>query len=288
MSLSNDTIALSPAGPFHPGELVQATVTRGIENMDGESLAAPFVWQFRTAASGGTGLFSDSGQRLGNGSQAVALGDLDGDHDLDAFVANGYQPNDVWFNDGSGTFIDSGQALGDSSARSVAIGDLDGDGALDAFVGNYGANKVWLNQDRTPGDFDNDLDVDRDDLFVWQAGFGIASGAQLGHGDADGDFDVDGNDFLLWQNHFGMGGETSGPAGMGAGSRARAEPPPSRYSTRVATTPAPLRANVVDRLFAELITPQETRDSAVNLHEFFLMDPLLEGPGNARSSPNAA
>ncbi|MBC8422446.1 MAG: right-handed parallel beta-helix repeat-containing protein, partial [Chloroflexi bacterium] len=85
-------------------------------------------------------------------SRAVALGDVDGDGDLDAFVANSHdaygQGNKVWLNDGTGIFSDSGQSLGDSYSRDVALGDVDGDGDLDAFVGNSNSqpNKVWLNQ----------------------------------------------------------------------------------------------------------------------------------------------
>ena len=46
------------------------------------------------------------------------------------------QPNTVWTNDGTGTFSNSGQALGGSRSYSVALGDLDGDGDLDAMAGN--------------------------------------------------------------------------------------------------------------------------------------------------------
>ncbi len=138
----------------------------------------------------GTGNFTDSGQRLGNSfTWSVALGDLDGDGDLDAFVANSDvsepQPNEVWLNDGSGSFADSGQRLGAEVSRGVALGDLDGDGDLDAFVANgdpeFGGgepNTVWLNdgsgafsdsnqrlgnevsQDAALGDLDGDGDLD--------------------------------------------------------------------------------------------------------------------------------
>jgi hypothetical protein len=48
-------------------------------------------------------------------------------------------------------------------------------------------------------DFNDDRDVDADDLAIWQAGFGLTGTAQHNQGDADFDLDVDGADFLLWQ-----------------------------------------------------------------------------------------
>ena len=60
-------------------------------------------------------------QSLGSSaSNSVALGDLDGDGDLDAMVANFLQPNHVWTNDGTGTFTNSGQTLGSDFSNSVA------------------------------------------------------------------------------------------------------------------------------------------------------------------------
>lgn len=102
------------------------------------------------------GLPQDSGQTLeGPGSDAVALGDVDGDGDLDAFVANNVlfrmegpsdpAANEVWLNDGTAVFHNSGQQLGDLSSFAVALGDVDGDGDLDAAVGNIGPDEIWLN-----------------------------------------------------------------------------------------------------------------------------------------------
>jgi len=107
----------------------------------------------------GSGVFTDSGQVLSNMFLGgIELGDLDGDGDLDAFVGNHdasssqvTEENTVWLNDGSGTFIDSGQRLGAGGTFDVALGDLDGDGDLDAYVanGNFGSltsfDTVWLN-----------------------------------------------------------------------------------------------------------------------------------------------
>ncbi len=68
------------------------------------------MWQFRGAA--GPGIFLDSGQRMGiSFTYGAALGDLNGDGTLDAFVVNDYEGNQVWLNNGSGTLIDSGQIL---------------------------------------------------------------------------------------------------------------------------------------------------------------------------------
>ena len=45
----------------------------------------------------GAGIFTDSGQELGNNSsRSFVLGDIDMDGDLDAVFANSDQPNYVW------------------------------------------------------------------------------------------------------------------------------------------------------------------------------------------------
>jgi hypothetical protein len=49
-----------------------------------------------------------------------------------------------------------------------------------------------------PADFDEDQNVDGDDLATWQTAFGATDA-----GDADLDGDTDGADFLLWQQQFG-------------------------------------------------------------------------------------
>jgi hypothetical protein len=126
----------------------------------------------------------------------LALGDLDGDSDIDAFfvkaVPGGASPDEVWLNDGHGNFADSGQRLADV-ARNVSLGDVDGDGDLDAVTSALGF-KVWLNDGMgrftlgsdqsfaTSGwTFSMDLaDVDGDG--DWDAWFGFGS-TSPDHGD---------------------------------------------------------------------------------------------------------
>lgn len=53
----------------------------------------------------------------------------------------------------------------------------------------------------TPGDFDQDGDVDDIDLSTWESGFGSLTNATVSTGDTDSDGDVDGSDFLTWQQN---------------------------------------------------------------------------------------
>jgi hypothetical protein len=178
-----------------------------------------------------TDVFLDSSQALGiSETSSIVLGDVDGDGDLDHVTGNGVglggnEPNRVWLNDGSGAFIDSGQALGNGNTRSIALGDVDGDGDFDLVTGNIGENRVWLNngsgvftdagqvlgsgntQSVALGDVDGDGDLDlvtgnSDDNRVWlNNGSGVFtdSGQVLGNigtlsialGDVDGDGDLD-------------------------------------------------------------------------------------------------
>ncbi len=100
----------------------------------------------------GNGVFTDSTQRLGfTNAYSAVLGDLDGDGDLDVFIANsshnGANPADkVWMNDGKGVFTDSGQNLATVYSLTTELADLDKDGDLDAVTGSWKTGpKIWLN-----------------------------------------------------------------------------------------------------------------------------------------------
>jgi hypothetical protein len=151
-----------------------------VANNGEKSDNAPVLW-----LNDGTGVFTDSTQRLGfTNAYAAVLGDLDGDGDLDAFIANsshnGAHPADkVWLNDGKGVFSDSGQNLGALYSMTVALADLDGDGDLDVVTGSWKTGpKIWLNDGK--GTF-SDSKIKLNSLNI--SGVAIA--------DMDGDDDLD-------------------------------------------------------------------------------------------------
>lgn len=139
------------------------------------------------------------GQQLAN---AVILGDVDGDDDLDAFVANGSSggalcpspasQNRLWINNGSGYFTDETfrlPAFFDCSFDAT-FGDVDGDGDQDIVVANVGlgglgqVNQLLINDLDNSGTF---LDGTLAAFISWP--WDITYTMALG--DLDGDNDLD-------------------------------------------------------------------------------------------------
>jgi hypothetical protein len=167
----------------------------------------------RLYLNNGTGTFADVGETnlpaLVAPTRAVALGDVDGDGDLDAFLGNGDisgQQDLLYLNSGTGVFTDGTAtnlpAVLDNTFA-VALGDVDGDGDLDAFVGNGGQNRLHLNSGA--GTFTEATATNLPALFT------LTQGVALGDVDGDGDIDAflgNGAPFEGAQNRLYLNGGT--------------------------------------------------------------------------------
>lgn len=165
VGVGSDRLPLLGAGCLHEGGFLTA-----LSSSAGDPVCSP---------PPPTEGFLDSGQSLdANGTtEDVALGDLDGDGDLDAFVAGHHSR--VFVNNGAGRFsaLESRWSAPDPAdfgdAVRVALGDMDGDGDLDV----VGVGGVLFNDGS--GWFSTE----------WPAGAGDED-VELGDLDADGDLDV--------------------------------------------------------------------------------------------------
>ncbi|MEM7393277.1 MAG: FG-GAP-like repeat-containing protein, partial [Verrucomicrobiota bacterium] len=127
VAVSSNRVSLDPGVTFRPGERIVVSVPNSVQSTGGASLA-PYQFEFVASSLGCDSFtFANSGQSLGTfDTRDVALGDLDGDGDLDAFTVQFSGANRVWLNDGFGQFADSGQMLTTVQGLGVALGDVDG------------------------------------------------------------------------------------------------------------------------------------------------------------------
>jgi hypothetical protein len=111
----------------------------------GAAAAGPAAWGrlFRNDLEGSVPRFVDvteaSGIRATGYGMGVAAGDYDNDGRVDLYLTN-FGPNQLWRNNGDGTFTDVTAKAGAGDPRwsvGAAFADLDRDGWLDLFVVNY-------------------------------------------------------------------------------------------------------------------------------------------------------
>ena len=149
----------------------------------------------------GSGGFEEKTLEVGLSEEDRTLGavfsDVDGDNDLDLYVANDGHPNRLYENrDGERSLgfefvdmtIDAG--VGDSgSGMGIAAGDFDEDGRIDLFVGNWDVEFHALYRNLRSGE---DVAFDFVTYRIGLAGFGVGdTGWGATWGDFDNDTDLD-------------------------------------------------------------------------------------------------
>ncbi|MCP3920089.1 MAG: VCBS repeat-containing protein [bacterium] len=153
--------------------------------------------------NGGTGTLTGTSTLPQMITRDFGVGDLDGDGDQDVFIGVNGQ-NQIALNAGDGTFVMTGQFLGNGDHRSIELADVDSDGDLDVLAGKY------LNADRL---FLNDGSASFTDSGQW-LGTHATNAVLLADFDRDGDYDVfegnDGSADRAW-----LGSASAGP-GSGA------------------------------------------------------------------------
>jgi hypothetical protein len=152
--------------------------------------AAPGFFENRTAASG----LRQPGIGTLIANYAAGWADYDGDGAPDVFIAGDFGTNQVWWNNGDGTFFQGTDTAGvrsDTDGMGLAVFDYDGDGRLDVFVSAIdivgaanGGNRSFISDNRLYRNLGNRQFLDVSTLAgVKQSGWGWGAG-QL---DADND-----------------------------------------------------------------------------------------------------
>jgi len=136
----------------------RGTFQAGLGDLDGDGdldavFANPMQNNSQVWLNDGTGVFTDTDQKLTTYGHGVGLADFDEDGDLDAFIAchQFVTPSKIYLNDGTGIMTDTGQDLGDRSISGTEVNllDINGDGHMDVHVMYYHPNgladMVYLN-----------------------------------------------------------------------------------------------------------------------------------------------
>lgn len=187
------------------GSVEHLTVEAGATVAPGDSVGSLSVSESLTLETDATLTIELGGTEVGEFDQLLVGGVASLGGTLDVDLIDGFVPQ---AGDSFGFLVSNGGAGGTFDTL-----DLPALGSNLEWLLNPGGVTVSLLVNSTlEADFDNDGDVDNDDLVALQSNFGVAGGAGRAQGDTDGDFDVDGADFIRWQQQYTDSGATSAVA----------------------------------------------------------------------------
>jgi hypothetical protein len=153
--------------------------------------------------SSGDGTFRDASQECGlredGKGLGVVLADLDGDRDLDIYVANDTTANFLYLNDGRGRLTEAGHEHGTAASAAgsmdgsmgVDVCDFNRDGRPDLWVANFDGEEFALYRNLGEGRFEHSSRP---------AGISAVGMAQVAFGTQCGDLDLDGDEDILVAN----------------------------------------------------------------------------------------
>lgn len=195
------TASFMPSRPFLSGEEVMVSVTSA--QSTSRINARPYVYGFRARAGSGPGVFVPQAQSpvaSGTNPRDVALGDIDGDGDVDMLVASaGAVARHL--NNGIGNFSAPTNIATIATPVAVALGDADNDGDIDIAVCGGTQVSVLLNIGG---------------MFTTMPGFPVSTAGadfldvQWGDLDGDGDLDLALANFAANQVNFGFNNIVAG------------------------------------------------------------------------------
>ncbi|WP_324680477.1 FG-GAP-like repeat-containing protein [Hymenobacter sp. GOD-10R] len=199
-SVSGNTLTFTPTVSFKPGETVFSTVTTAVTSSSQQPFLAPYVFQFTAATAPAAGIFTGPLEAsVGTNPQSVALGDVDGDGDVDVLTANNLNnaPTNstvsIRLNNGNGAYTGTQEVGVGTGPYSIKLGDIDGDGDLDFVTANANSgerNTISVRLNNGSGTF---------------SGTQTLSVGNLPHDVALGDVDGDGDLDLLVANYVTFG-----------------------------------------------------------------------------------